>query len=133
MHRLTWSILIIFLALFACHVKGKRAQRSADRRYQSLLSVDNGQRWGTWGLKEMCPLGYYAAGFSLKVSVYFRTEAKHRFVFQRALQANYFLFSHQLIHRNNLFILVQWIFIYYHFDGLFKEFRSQNQDKSQRR
>lgn len=73
MHRLTWSILIIFLALFACHVKGKRAQRSADRRYQSLLSVDNGQRWGTWGLKEICPLGYYAAGFSLKVAGYWES------------------------------------------------------------
>lgn len=69
MHRLVCSTLIVFLALFGCHVKGERAQRSADRPYESLLFVDNGQRWGTWGLKEMCPRGYYAAGFSLKVSV----------------------------------------------------------------
>lgn len=71
MYRLVCCTLIVFLALFGCHVKGKRAQRSADRPYRSLLSVDNGQRWGTWGLKEVCPLGYYAAGFSLKVSAKF--------------------------------------------------------------
>lgn len=67
MDRLICSMIVI-LTLFGCHVKGQRAQRSADRPYQSLLFVDNGQRWGTWGLKEMCPLGYFAAGFSLKVS-----------------------------------------------------------------
>ncbi|KAI5612877.1 vitelline membrane outer layer protein 1, partial [Silurus asotus] len=67
MHRLVCSTLIVFLALCGCHVKGKRAQRTAERPHQSLLFVDNGQRWGKWGLKEMCPNGYYAAGFSLKV------------------------------------------------------------------
>lgn len=69
MFRLVCCTLIGFLALFGCHVKGKRAQRTAERPFQSLLFVDNGQRWGTWGLKEMCPLGFYAAGFSLKVSI----------------------------------------------------------------
>ncbi|KAM9450369.1 vitelline membrane outer layer protein 1 homolog [Clarias gariepinus] len=73
MHRLVCSTLVIFLALFGCHVMGKRAQRTADRLYQSLLFVDNGQRWGTWGLKEMCPNGYYAAGFSLKVAGYWES------------------------------------------------------------
>ncbi|KAK2827581.1 hypothetical protein Q7C36_018507 [Tachysurus vachellii] len=73
MLRLVCCTLIVFLALFGCHVKGKRAQRTADRPFKSLLIVDNGQRWGTWGLKEMCPMGYYAAGFSLKVAGYWES------------------------------------------------------------
>ncbi|XP_073727816.1 LOW QUALITY PROTEIN: vitelline membrane outer layer protein 1 homolog [Misgurnus anguillicaudatus] len=37
------------------------------RSYRSRLQVQNGMFWGTWGQREMCPDGMYAAGFSLKV------------------------------------------------------------------
>ncbi|KAI7796265.1 putative vitelline membrane outer layer protein 1-like, partial [Triplophysa rosa] len=45
----------------------ERFQRSINRPYRSQLRVHNGMRWGSWGLKDMCPAGMYAAGFSLKV------------------------------------------------------------------
>ena len=44
-----------------------RPERSIDRHYISELAVPNGGRWGSWGPREMCPSGTYAAGFSLRV------------------------------------------------------------------
>ncbi|KAK2827580.1 hypothetical protein Q7C36_018506 [Tachysurus vachellii] len=38
--------------------------------FPSLISVMNGQIWGTWGISERCPTGTYATGFSLKVQSY---------------------------------------------------------------
>ncbi|XP_062867895.1 vitelline membrane outer layer protein 1-like [Trichomycterus rosablanca] len=73
MCRLVYFTFIVFLALLEGHVQGRRTQRSIDRPFASVLTVDNGQRWGTWGLKEMCPAGFYAAGFSLKVAGYWES------------------------------------------------------------
>ncbi|XDV37986.1 hypothetical protein PO909_007488, partial [Leuciscus waleckii] len=53
------------------HVSGQvtesRSERSVHRYYRSELRVTNGFTWGTWRFKSMCPIGTYAAGFSLKV------------------------------------------------------------------
>ncbi|KAK2827576.1 hypothetical protein Q7C36_018502 [Tachysurus vachellii] len=40
--------------------------------FPSLISVMNGQIWGTWGTSETCPTGTYATGFSLRVESYQR-------------------------------------------------------------
>ncbi|KAF5894668.1 vitelline membrane outer layer protein 1-like, partial [Clarias magur] len=38
-----------------------------ERPYSSSIQVHNGQEWGTWENREMCPDGTYAIGFNLKV------------------------------------------------------------------
>ncbi|XP_069857733.1 vitelline membrane outer layer protein 1 homolog [Dipodomys merriami] len=36
-------------------------------RYTSVIEVTNGDPWGSWAWPEMCPDGYFASGFSIKV------------------------------------------------------------------
>ncbi|XP_030645796.1 vitelline membrane outer layer protein 1 homolog [Chanos chanos] len=54
------SLLFFFALFFGSDVKGATG-------YYSVLSVTNGQSWGDWDSKEMCPSGYYATGFSLRI------------------------------------------------------------------
>ncbi|XP_036395738.1 vitelline membrane outer layer protein 1 homolog [Megalops cyprinoides] len=37
------------------------------RNYSSVLTVQNGEQFGNWTWPEMCPEGFYAVGFSLRV------------------------------------------------------------------
>lgn len=37
------------------------------KRYKSIVDVTNGGTWGDWAWPEMCPDGYFASGFSIKV------------------------------------------------------------------
>ncbi|KAJ8415909.1 hypothetical protein AAFF_G00404660 [Aldrovandia affinis] len=37
------------------------------RKYHSILTVPNGEQFGNWTWPEMCPEGFYAGGFSLRV------------------------------------------------------------------
>ncbi|XP_035263991.1 vitelline membrane outer layer protein 1 homolog [Anguilla anguilla] len=45
----------------------KASTRFSGRNYQSLLTVLNGEEFGNWTWPEMCPEGFYAVGFSLRV------------------------------------------------------------------
>ncbi|XP_051734796.1 vitelline membrane outer layer protein 1-like [Ctenopharyngodon idella] len=66
-----FSIAFSLLSIFGLHVSvqstERRSERSIKRNYNSLLTVPNGMEWGSWGFKDMCSSGMYAAGFSLKV------------------------------------------------------------------
>ncbi|KAM4581618.1 vitelline membrane outer layer protein 1 homolog [Odontesthes bonariensis] len=37
------------------------------RQYRSVLTVSNGERFGDWTWPEMCPEGFFAIGFSVRV------------------------------------------------------------------
>ncbi|XP_030645794.1 vitelline membrane outer layer protein 1 [Chanos chanos] len=58
--------LFLFLALLF----GSDVKSATGREYYSVLTVDNGQSWGSWGSQAFCPAGSYATGFSLKVEYY---------------------------------------------------------------
>ncbi|TRY97139.1 hypothetical protein DNTS_032792 [Danionella cerebrum] len=65
---LSLSLAFLLLLSGVCSSSSGRPPRSISRSFRSLLRVHNGMRWGSWGQKEMCPGGTYAAGFSLKVA-----------------------------------------------------------------
>ncbi|XP_050948884.1 vitelline membrane outer layer protein 1-like [Labeo rohita] len=70
MHKfisMMFSLLVIIGLQVSAESAGTRPERSANRRYISEMTVPNGRGLGSWGYREMCPGGTYAAGFSLKV------------------------------------------------------------------
>ncbi len=69
MHHFISLLLVIIGLHVSVESAGRRSERSINRYYGSELNVSNGMDWGSWGFKDMCPTGTYAAGFSLKVSL----------------------------------------------------------------
>ncbi|XP_016414049.1 vitelline membrane outer layer protein 1-like [Sinocyclocheilus rhinocerous] len=65
MHHLI-SLLLVILGLHVS-IQSVTVRVSKPRKYRSVLTVSNGMDWGSWGSKEICPTGMYAAGFSVKV------------------------------------------------------------------
>ncbi|XP_062255348.1 vitelline membrane outer layer protein 1 homolog [Platichthys flesus] len=59
--RAVAMLAVLFLGLF------QQGAVVADWPYTSVLTVTNGQRWGTWRGPEMCPDQYFAVGFSTRV------------------------------------------------------------------
>ncbi|XP_074540190.1 vitelline membrane outer layer protein 1-like [Halichoeres trimaculatus] len=45
----------------------RAGQAFNSRQYRSVLTVSNGEKFGNWTWPEMCPDGFYAVGFSLRV------------------------------------------------------------------
>ncbi|XP_033001645.1 vitelline membrane outer layer protein 1-like [Lacerta agilis] len=56
----TGAVVFLFLTCHLCEAE--------DRKYNSVLTVDNGGQWGEWGKIEFCPKGH-ANGFSVKFQV----------------------------------------------------------------
>ncbi|CAB1438953.1 unnamed protein product [Pleuronectes platessa] len=61
--------LLRALAVLAVMILGLFQQGAGvtSRPYTSVLTVPNGQRWGTWREPEMCPDQFFAVGFSTRV------------------------------------------------------------------
>ncbi|XP_061485581.1 vitelline membrane outer layer protein 1-like isoform X1 [Rhineura floridana] len=54
------AVIFLFLSYHLCD--------AGTRSYNSVLTVPNGGKWGTWGETELCPTGH-TNGFSLKVGI----------------------------------------------------------------
>ncbi|XP_004638408.1 vitelline membrane outer layer protein 1 homolog [Octodon degus] len=55
------------LLLLLCVAHCRHSQADGPRDQESVIEVTNGGPWGDWAWPEMCPEGYFASGFSLKV------------------------------------------------------------------
>uniref|UniRef100_A0AAY5ET14 Vitelline membrane outer layer 1 homolog b n=1 Tax=Electrophorus electricus TaxID=8005 RepID=A0AAY5ET14_ELEEL len=64
MHQLSITLSLLGL-LVGLHRGGEGI--GIERTNTGVITVRNGQTWGSWSNPEMCPLGTYATGFSLKV------------------------------------------------------------------
>ncbi|KAK2872225.1 hypothetical protein Q8A67_022122 [Cirrhinus molitorella] len=62
-----FSLLVIIGLQVSVQSAGRLSERSIRRYFLSELTVSNGMTWGSWGYKDTCPTGTYAAGFSVKV------------------------------------------------------------------
>lgn len=64
------AVLAVLSAGF-CEEQKNFLQRAGvafnSREYKSLLTVSNGERFGTWTWPEMCPESFFAVGFSVRV------------------------------------------------------------------
>ncbi|XP_060129988.1 vitelline membrane outer layer protein 1-like [Zootoca vivipara] len=56
----TSAVVFLYLTYRLCE--------AGDRKYNSVLTVPNGGKWGEWGKIEFCPSGY-ASGFLVKYAV----------------------------------------------------------------
>uniref|UniRef100_A0A2K5YCY3 Vitelline membrane outer layer 1 homolog n=2 Tax=Mandrillus leucophaeus TaxID=9568 RepID=A0A2K5YCY3_MANLE len=54
-------VLLLQATPFTC------AQGDGWNGYPAVIEVTNGGPWGDWASPEMCPDGFFASGFSLKV------------------------------------------------------------------
>ncbi|KAK7886591.1 hypothetical protein WMY93_026212 [Mugilogobius chulae] len=67
------ALTLFTLALLGCglaedKVSLQRAGQAFNTRsYKSMLNVTNGEKFGDWTWPEMCPDGFFAVGFSIRV------------------------------------------------------------------
>lgn len=60
------KLLLLLLLLWVIYCGHAQIIRKI-ARYASIVEVTNGGTWGDWAWPEMCPDGYFASGFSIKV------------------------------------------------------------------
>ena len=59
--------VLLFVCLL-CHVVDSFVLvHNVERNVTSVLTVDNGDRWGDWGPAHFCAAGTFAVGYSMKV------------------------------------------------------------------
>ncbi|XP_006863549.1 PREDICTED: vitelline membrane outer layer protein 1 homolog [Chrysochloris asiatica] len=65
MERCAETKLLVLLVLWAIHCGQTRA--GGQNGFTAVIEVTNGGPWGDWTWPDMCPDGFFASGFSLKV------------------------------------------------------------------